>query len=56
MDWVYLNSFSKVCYNTLHCNGPLNWSLSVVLQASALQAAAFHPDGSSVAVGFKKGG
>ena len=34
----------------------LNWSFSVVLQASALQAAAFHPDGSSVAVGFKQGG
>ena len=37
-------------------NRPLNGNFSVVLQASALQAAAFHPDGSSVAVGFKQGG
>ena len=42
--------------STLLTSGPLNWSFSVMLQLSALQAAAFHPDGSSVAVGFKKGG
>ena len=42
----------------IRCNDPciLRLLYPVMLQASALQAAAFHPDGSSVAVGFKNGG
>ena len=56
MDLYELIYFNMLQYINYWPIGPLYWSFIVMLQASTMQATAFHPDGSSVAVGFKNGG